>query len=206
MENKTLMRRSAEIGYNMYFGAKRHFSSYEIVETVPTYFGIITTGIGVYQLAYPSTEWTTIVSVTTIVVGFAIWHLNSYSHDKDKFQEIGKELTKNYYEVRSIYEKAKNASPSDLVRLEEDLKNLNSNLQSKSIYKQVWGSGVFAHYKFFGESQVQWLVDELQLTFWKDKFPASLKALLLFLFSLLIIWLIFNSSAIGAIKACLAGE
>ena len=205
MENKTLMRRSAEIAYNMYYGAKRHFSSYEIVETVPTYFGIITTGIGVLQLAYPSNEWATFISVVIIIVGFAIWHLNSYSHDKDKYQEIGKVLTKNYYEVRSIYEQAKSAQPAELLSLEEKLKTLNEELQTKSIYKQVWGSGVFAHYKLFGESQVQWFVNELQLTFWKDKFPASLKALLLFLFTTIFIWMLCNSSLIEMIKACLSG-
>ncbi len=177
-DKESLAKRSAEMGYFIYFGAKRHFATYEIVETIPAYFGIITTGLGVLLLAYPSQDWERPISVATIILGFAIWHLNSY-HDKDKYSEVGKELTKNYYEARSIYEKAKSQQAVDLQKLEEDLKKITDNLQHISIYKQVWGSGVFAHYKVFGESSTDWFIKELKLTFWKDMVPASTKALAL---------------------------
>ena len=52
-----------------------------------------------------------------------------------------------------------------------------------SISKQILFSDWYAHYKFFGQSQTNWIEEELELSFFKDKLPASFY---LFLFVIII--------------------
>ncbi len=201
MSRESLATRSAQTGYHLLFGAKRHFATYEIVETVPAYFGIATTGLGIVLLAYQFPNWEKPFSVISIILGFAIWHLNSY-HDKKKYEDTGKELTKLYYDTRVIYDKAKSNEDIDLNKLEEELKIINEKLNAQSTYQQVWGSGVFAHYKVFWECTPDWFVNELELTFWKDKVPASTKALMLLIILVIGAIVLCNLGVFNSLLAC----
>lgn len=191
MSKQALRRRSAEIGYNLGFGAKRHFSTFDMVEDLPDYFGVLTTAIGVFFLKYPNADLSDFLSVVTIGVGLGIWHLNSYSKDKSRFIEVGKELNNLFNDTRGIFEKSQTCQESEVPALETRLDEINKRFQDISIHKQVFGSGVYAHYKLFYESQAEWFEKELGLTFWKDKFPASLKVLLLVAFVVAVISLAY---------------
>ena len=197
---ESLRKRSAQIGYNVGFGARRHFATYEIVEKVPTYFGVITFAFGVIFLKYPNTGLSDFVAVLTTVVGGAIVYLNFYAHEKDKYEEIGKKLNVLYNKAYYIHESSITCNESDLLLLESDLNQINDELQKISIHKQVFFSNEYAHFKLFGESQSDWFVSELKLTFWKDKIPAIWRIYAIVVLLALITCLLLNCGVFSKIS------
>lgn len=61
------------------------------------------------------------------------------------------------------------------------MKKIVSEFQKKSITKQIFLSDWYAHYKFFYQMQTEWIDEQLNFSFLKDKFPRSLLIILLFL-------------------------
>ncbi|WP_232223960.1 hypothetical protein [Anoxybacteroides tepidamans] len=49
MDKDHLLRSLAENGYNVSFGAKKHFATYDIVEKIPGFLALISLLIGVWQ-------------------------------------------------------------------------------------------------------------------------------------------------------------
>lgn len=169
---ESLRKKSARIGYNVGFGSRRHFATYEIIEKVPTYFGVVTFGFGIVFLKYPNTAVSDFIAVLTSIIGGAIVYLNFYANEKDNYEKIGKKLNALYNRTCSIHEKSKTCTKSELLSFDSELDIINDELQSLSIHNQVFFSNELAHFKLFGESQSGWFVEELKLTFWKDKIPA----------------------------------
>lgn len=200
MDKDKLKLRCAEISYNVIFGAKRHFSTFDIVEKVPTYFGVSTTAIGIYQLAYRQNSTTLSVIITSI--GVALIYLNFYNSEKDKYVSVGKKLTDTYNKLRSLFNEIDQADTAHLAILEQKLNETNSEYQQISLHKQVFGSGVFAHYKLFCEATTQskWLVKELRLTLWKDMVPASTKVLAVVVLIGISVWVIDYLDLFAKIK------
>ena len=50
----------------------------------------------------------------------------------------------------------------------------------------------YPHFKFYYQFQTEWIVKELNLTFWKDKIPNSLKVIII-LFLIIVLIVIFFS-------------
>ncbi|AWN16176.1 hypothetical protein SALB1_1978 [Salinisphaera sp. LB1] len=46
---------------------------------------------------------------------------------------------------------------------------MTSSNQSKQILFSDW----YAHYKFFWQHQIEWIDEQKQFTFWRDKVPLS---------------------------------
>ena len=53
MDKGALLKELATNGYNVGFGAKKHFATYDIVEKIPVTISVITFMVGLGQLAYP---------------------------------------------------------------------------------------------------------------------------------------------------------
>jgi hypothetical protein len=172
MNKSDLKNKAAVIGYNLGFGAKRHFATYDIVEKVPAYFGVVTFAIGIILLRFQNSLIADLVSILTITVGFAIFYLNFYSSEKEKYFETGKKLNIYYNRVRDIYVHADSAQPMELQQLDKELTGIYEDFQKTAIHKQVFFSNEFAHFKLFFESDSSWFSKELKLTFLKDKIPA----------------------------------
>lgn len=203
MEKNKLKRRVAEVAYNVIFGAKRHFSSYDIAEKFPVFFGLITAIAGIYFLAYKS-NYSDAVSFILIAIGLGVSYLSFYStEDKKNFVKVGRDLTEKYNRLRSIHEKIDGANSNELIALEQELNLINKEFHETSIYKQVFGSDIYAHYKLFGESQPKWLEDELSLTFCKDKIPFSIKFFIFILILILFLCLICNWPLVKKFTYCL---
>lgn len=201
-----LRKRSARLGYNIGFGARRHFATNEIVEKVPTYFGVITFAFGMIFLKYPHTGLSDFVALLTSVVGGAIVYLNFYSHAKDEYEKIGKELNTLYGQTHTMYEQLYYCEESEFPAIESSLKSIDEKLQKISIHKQVFFSNELAHFKLFGESQSDWFVDELKLTFWKDKIPAIWRIYFLLTFFAIIALLLWNSSIFTKLSECIGAR
>lgn len=200
--NKTILKnRIASVAYNVIFGAKLHFATYDIVGKVPVIFGITTTSFGIYTLAYPD-QFTRLISFIFIVLGLCVWHLNAYTKTRDEYAERGSELTKMFNQLRSLSEKVDGASEGDLVKVEEKLNEIDEQYQSLSLNQQVTiFSNLFAHYKLFFESQSQsnWLVKELNLTFFRDKIPATLKFLMFIGLVVVLFCFLVSSNFLGSL-------
>ncbi len=169
---ESLKKRSAQIGYNLGYGTKRHFATYDIVEKTPAYFGVFSFAVGIAFLIYKNDSLATFIGASSSVIGFALLYLNDYLNEKGKYIDTGKQLNILYGKVYSIYEKSKSCQESEISNLDSELTNINDEFQKISIHKQVFFSNEYAHFKLFWESQPKWFVDELGLTFWKDKIPA----------------------------------
>lgn len=200
----SLKKQSAQLGYSVGFGARRHFATFEIVDKVPTYFGVITFAFGIIFLKYPNSQLSDLIAVLTSIVGGAIVYLNFYANDKDKYTEVGKKLIKLYNQTYSIYEKAKTCNEEEFATLESELRMINDELQNVAIHKQVFFSNELAHFKLFGESQSDWFADELKLTFLNDKIPAIWKVyFFVFVFSVAVVLFLncdLTAKAIGCIR------
>ena len=64
MNKSDLLKSIAEKGYDIGFGAKKHFATYDIIEKTPGLISFISTAVGVYALvikslsgAFPFTCW-----------------------------------------------------------------------------------------------------------------------------------------------------
>lgn len=202
MNRESLRKRIAQYGYNMGFGAKRHFATYEIVEKVPAYFGVITFAFGIIFLKYQNTALADLVAVLTSSLGFAIFYLNFYSNDKEQYVETGKKINTCYSKTRSLFEKSQHCHENELATLETELNGINDEFQKISIHKQVFLSNEFAHFKLFGESQSDWFVKELRLKFWKDMIPAVWRIYGVVLIIAVCAFLFFNSEYLMRVREC----
>ena len=50
MDKNDLLKHIAETGYNVGFGAKLHFATYDIVDKTPGLIGFISTAVGIFSL------------------------------------------------------------------------------------------------------------------------------------------------------------
>lgn len=203
MERHTLRKKSARLGYNLGYGAKRHFATHDIVGKVPAYFGVVTFAFGIIFLKYPNTLMSDIVSMLTSALGFAIFYLNFYTNDLSLYEEIGKKINIFYHNSLSIFEKAESCPENELDGLAKELDLINDEFQKISIYKQVFLSNELAHFKLFGESQSEWFVKELKLGFWKDKIPALWRIYALILLLIIVTFLACNFHYVAAAIDCI---
>lgn len=198
----SLKKRSATIGYNLGFGSKRHFATYDIVEKTPVYFGVFSFAVGIAFLIFKNDTLATFIGASSSVIGFALLYLNNYLNEKEKYIEIGKQLNTLYGKVYSIYEKSKTCQESEFPILENELTLINDEFQKIAIHKQVFFSNEFAHFKLFFESQPGWFVKELQLTFWKDMIPAIWRVYVVIVILLIGIYFGLNNSMFIKISEC----
>lgn len=60
------------------------------------------------------------------------------------------------------------------------------DFDNSTITKQICGSNWYAHYKFYSELEKRWIEEQLSLTFWKDKFPNTLKIFLIIILGMVV--------------------
>ena len=175
-------------GYNVGFGAKKNFASYDLVTKLPSWIGFITLALGIIQLGYPvigNCKW---LSTILILVSVAALYINVFNATADKFEVEGIRLTKIFNKLRNLYLKVKSSENNDFEQEIADMDAIMDHYYSTVISKQVFLSQWFAHFKFFYEMQIDWVDEQLNFGFFKDKVPNSLKFILvLFFISFLIL-------------------
>ena len=81
MKKSDLLKSIAEKGYDIGFGAKKHFATYDIIEKTPGLISFISMAIGIYALCVDSLS-TKIVSATFIVLGVVGLYISMNIHKK----------------------------------------------------------------------------------------------------------------------------
>lgn len=179
MNKNDLLKQIAETGYNIGYGAKKHFATYDIVEKVPNLINFFLITIGIFALFVNELSDKTI-SAILIIFGIIGLYISFYNDKKDDYNKTGKYLTGLFDELKTLYYKIKATNN----QLKGDEKNLLRDIQSryhkKAISKQILFSDWYAHYKFFWQHQIDWIEEQKDFSLLKDKIPLTFTAIILF--------------------------
>lgn len=174
MHKKDLLKSVAEKAYDVGFGAKKHFATYDIIEKTPGMIGFLSLSFGIFALVFKSLS-TEISSAIFIILGVIGLYISMYDNKKSDYDDAGKKIIQIFNELKALYLEVK-ALPdgSDFTTYENRLADINGRFYPECISKQILFSNWYAHYKFFWEHQIDWINDELKFGFFRDKVPLSL--------------------------------
>lgn len=192
MDKNDFLNTLAQKGYDIGFGAKKNFASYDIINKLPSWIGFISLTIGIIQIAYENIPFNKELSILLIFVGIAIMYIEVFKNKAEDYNNEGIRLTRIFNSIRDLYYLSKSDNNFNYQNYEVQYQNLLNDFYSNTISKQVFMSQWFAHYKLFYEMQVQWIEDELQLKFFKDKVPNSLKTILLIISIIILICILYE--------------
>lgn len=149
MDRNDLLKHIAETGYNVGFGAKKHFATFDIVNKAPGVISFLSMAVGILALVCKnfSTNW---VSAALIILGIIGLYISMRSRDNNKYEATGNKLIKMFNELKTLYFKVKEASPESLENHNVTLNSIEAKYCDSCISDQVLFSGWWAHYKFFG--------------------------------------------------------
>jgi SMODS and SLOG-associating 2TM effector domain 6 len=191
MDKNDLLKSIAESGYNVGFGAKKHFATYDIVDKVPGAIGFVSTSFGVFALIYEQLS-TKILSASLVILGIVGLYISFYDSSKSDYAEVGVLLTKLFNKLRDLYRTTKSADPSMIPQLEKELSDIEDQYYSNSKSKQILFSDWFAHYKFFWQHQIDWVDEQKKFKLFRDKIPLSFLITVLGICIILVLLLVSN--------------
>lgn len=177
MDRASLLIKIADTAYNVGFGAKKHFATYDIVEKAPGWIGFLSLAVGVFAL-FVDTLATKHISAFLIVLGISSLLINTYSDTKQKYDETGKRLTVLFNNLKELYLAVKASSKTEFEEEINALNRIEEEFCANSISKQILFSDWYAHYKFFWQHQIDWVDEQKHFKFWRDKLPLSFTATL----------------------------
>ncbi len=199
MNRSDLLKCIAETGYNVGFGAKKHFATYDLVEKSPGWISFISIAFGIYSLAFKELS-TSFLSASFTVLGVVGLYVSMYDAKKSDYEKAGVELTKIYNQFRALYYSVQSKSDSDdLTNLISEYQQLESQYYSVGLSKQILFSDWYAHYKFFWQHQIEWVDEQKKFSFFRDKVPLSFY---MFLMVLIVMTICFIYKA--NLSACFA--
>ena len=175
MIKEDLLKQIAESAYNIGFGAKKSFATFDIVDKIPGILNFCALAIGILALVIDELN-IKIVSASLIIFGVIGIYISKYDDKKDEYATSGSKITELFNELKSLYHSVK--AKSDDTNFDEDIskmKEIEDKFYSITIPKQILFSDWYAHYKFFWQwaTHIKWLESELKLTFWENKIPLS---------------------------------
>jgi hypothetical protein len=169
MDKDGLLRSIAETGYNVGFGAKKHFATYDIVEKLPGWIGFVSLAIGIFSLVFEQLS-AKLPSACLAVAGVSGLYISLYDHRKMDYERVGIELTRVFNNLRTLYRQVQGGA--DVGASQTTLRTLEDAYYSTGISKQIVFSDWYAHYKFFVQMQIDWIDEQKKFT-WRDKVPLS---------------------------------
>lgn len=169
MNKDGLLRSIAETGYNVGFGAKKHFATYDIIEKMPGVIGFVSLAVGILSLVVEPLS-AKLPSAALTVAGVCALYINFYDHSKMEYERVGKELTQLFNRLRDLYRSVQGGADIDASYL--TLKQIEAAYYPMAISNQILLSDWYAHYKFFEQQQIDWIDEQLKFS-WRDKFPLS---------------------------------
>lgn len=172
MTKQDLLKTIAETAYNVGFGAKKHFATFDIVSKVPGIIGFASVSVGVFALFLEFLS-TRLLSAAFIVLGIAGMCIAHYDEKKQSYAQSGKELTGLFNRLKGLYFRVKAHEDDDVSRFEGELSEIEREASSLGISEQIMFSDWYAHYKFFWQHQIDWIEEELKFRLFRDKIPLS---------------------------------
>ncbi|MCI5105119.1 MAG: SLATT domain-containing protein [Pseudomonadales bacterium] len=174
MNKKDFLKAIAERGYDVGFGAKKHFATFDIIDKIPGLIGFLSISFGIISLAITDIE-SNFVSAIFIMLGVASLYVGFYNHSKEDYRKSGEALLQIYYSLKNLYLTVKDTEDAEsLAQCQKEFSELEKSMFLNSISKQILLSGWAAHYKFFWELQIAWIEEQREFRFFRDKIPLSL--------------------------------
>lgn len=168
-----LLKELATNGYNVGFGAKKNFASYDFITKVPGFISLVGLLIGVGQLAYPESPFNTGISTILVMASIVGMTISPFNHEKDKYNQRGKDMTNLFNKLRNLYYKVQSSSATSFEDEEREMAAIMEVYYTITMSNQIYGSDWYAHYKFFRQMQIDWIDEQKNFKFWKDKVPTS---------------------------------
>lgn len=172
MNKDDLLKSIAETGYNVGFGAKKHFATYDIVEKTPGFISFLSMSFGIYALVFEGLS-TKFLSASFIVLGIVGLYISLYDYNKSEYERSGIRLTEIYNKLAMLYRNAKSSNDNDIENLESQLAQFQNEYYSSCQSKQILFSDWYAHYKFFWQDQIEWVDEQKKFRLFRDKIPMS---------------------------------
>jgi hypothetical protein len=187
MTKDELLKCIAETGYNVGFGAKKHFSTYDLVEKTPGLISFFSMVFGIYALVFDGLSMK-FLSASFIVLGIIGLYISLYDNMKSEYESSGKKLTKIYNDLAKLYRRAKNSNEDDIESLVFQLSELEDDYYSSCQSKQILFSDWYAHYKFFWQHQIDWVNEQKKFRLLRDKIPLTFSLTVLVVLAGLVVW------------------
>lgn len=169
MDKDRLLKLIAEKGYDVLFGVKKTFATYDIVSKGPGWIGFVSLAIGVFALIHDPLS-AKLPSAILVIAGIASLYISFYR--AEEYERSANSQLSVYNRLKSLYLSVQ--SGADPVTSKSEFDVIDSHYYSTTMSKQIFLSGWYAHYKLFAETQIEWMEEQKQFT-WKDKWPVSLR-------------------------------
>jgi hypothetical protein len=173
MNKDSLLKTIAETGYNVGFGARKTFATFDIASKGPGWIGLASFAFGTFAL-FTDEFAAKVPSAILLIAGVASLYIGFYR--SDEYEETAKHLLKLHYRLRDLYRSVQ--SGVDLSSAKSDFEAIQDEYYSVTVSKQIFLSDWYAHYKFFAQSQTEWMDEQLHFGVWKDMIPLSAKAVI----------------------------
>ncbi|MCP1156993.1 SLATT domain-containing protein [Bacillus infantis] len=194
MDKASLLKSLAIKGYDVGFGAKKHFATFDLACKAPNVIAIITLTAGVIQLGFeiPLT-FNKILSVILIFIGIIAIFINYYGDEKkQEYVDAGVKINTIYQDLRNLYFTVQGTNDEEQLKvLEDKYEDLIKQFNNTGISQQMMFSDWYAHYKFFAQLETSWIEEQRPFKF-KDKVPLSFRLLLLLIFFIAIFFITKN--------------
>lgn len=187
MDRDGILKIIAEAGYNVGFGAKKHFATYDIVEKAPGIISFFSIAFGVYSLAFSELSIRFLSALFT-VLGVVGVYIQSYDSKKSEYESSGIALTRIFNELNRLYNRAKISTENDFSGIMEELREIEGRYYGCCISKQILFSDWYAHYKFFWQHQIEWVNEQKRFRLFRDKVPLSFVVFVLLVFAAFGCW------------------
>lgn len=180
MNKDDLLKHVAETAYNVGFGAKKHFATFDIVAKAPGWISFISFAFGIYALIFDELN-TKFLSATFIILGFTGFYIAHYDSKKADYIASGQKLTDLFNELKRLYGSIKSSNGSLDTHIQK-LEAIEQQYTQVSSSHHIAFSNWYAHYKFFWEHQIGWIDEQLRFRLLRDKVPLSLSLTLILFF------------------------
>ena len=177
MNKEALLKTIAETGYNVGYGARKTFATFDIAEKGPGWIGFFSLSFGIFAL-FKDELAAKVPSAVLLVAGVCSLYIGFYR--SAEYETTAKNLLKLQNRLRDLYRKVQ--SGSDTTEAQKELEAIEAEYYSITISKQIFLSDWYAHYKFFAQSQIDWIDEQKNFKFWKDKIPLSGKVTIVAVF------------------------
>lgn len=172
MTKPDLLKHVAQTGYNVGYGAKKHFGTYDIAAKAPGVISFLTFVVGLYFLLVDFTA-KRYFSAACIILGVVGIRVAMWDSKKEEYSKAGRDLTGLFNDVKALYYQIKASESVDLSAFETQLATLQEKYNGMCLSNQMLFSDWYAHYKFFWQQQIDWIDEQLSFRLFRDKLPLS---------------------------------
>lgn len=188
MDKDNLLKEITETGYNVGFGGRKHFATYDIIDKTPGIINFFLIAFGTYSLVFDGLS-TQFLSASFVVLGIVSLYISFYDSKKSDYEKAGVALTKLFNELRQLYRSTKSANNDELPDHKQKLNDIESRYYETSISKQILFSDWYAHYKFFWQVQIDWIDEQKKFNLLRDKIPLTFSLTVVVAVIVLILWI-----------------